>query len=96
MELIRLTQAELAFGEGKILDAADLQINKGERVCLVGRNGAGKSSLMKVIQGIRPLDDGQIIYSNEIKVAMLAQDPPESCDQTIFEYVSSGLQETIK
>jgi ABC transport system ATP-binding/permease protein len=93
MELIRMTSAELAFGEAKILDNADFQINKGERVCLVGRNGTGKSSLLKVINGERQLDDGQLIFSNNIKIAMLAQDPPESCEQSVFEYVSSGLKE---
>jgi len=88
-----MTNAELAFGEAKILDDANLQINQGERVCLVGKNGTGKSSLLKVIHGQRQLDDGQMIYNNNIKVAMLAQDPPESCEQSIFEYVSSGLKE---
>ncbi|WP_286267497.1 ATP-binding cassette ATPase Uup [Thalassotalea atypica] len=93
MELIRITNAELAFGEDKILDDADVRINKGERVCLVGRNGAGKSSLLKVISGESQLDDGQIINLNNIKIAMLAQDPPESCELSIFDYVSSGLKE---
>lgn len=88
-----MTNAELAFGEAKILDNADFQINKGERVCLVGRNGTGKSSLLKVINSERQLDDGQLIFSNNIKIAMLAQDPPESCEQSVFEYVSSGLKE---
>ncbi|WP_448211678.1 ATP-binding cassette ATPase Uup [Colwellia sp. MEBiC06753] len=96
MELIRVTNAELAYGDDKILDNADLQINKGERVCLVGRNGAGKSSLLKVISGERQLDDGQLVFSNDIRVAMLEQDPPETSEQTIFSYVSEGLKENAE
>ena len=93
MELIRITEAELAYGDAKILDNADLRINQGERVCLVGRNGAGKSSLLKVISGQRHLDDGQLIYSNDIRIAMLEQDPPETCKKSVFDYVSEGLKD---
>jgi len=96
VELIRLADAELAYGDEKILDAAKLQINTGERVCLVGRNGAGKSTVMKIISGERQLDDGQLVFTNDIKVAMLAQDPPEACQQSIFDYVASGLLENAK
>ena len=96
MELIRITNAELAYGDAKILDNADLRINQGERVCLVGRNGAGKSSLFKVISGIQHLDDGQLIYSNDIRIAMLEQDPPKTCDKSVFDYVSEGLQANAK
>ncbi|KGJ98397.1 ATP-binding cassette ATPase Uup [Thalassotalea sp. ND16A] len=93
MELIRITNAELAFGEGKILDNTELRIKTGERVCLVGRNGAGKSSLLKILIGQQKLDDGKLTISNDVHVAMLAQDPPKSCDQSIFSYVSEGLKE---
>ncbi|WP_068546413.1 ABC transporter ATP-binding protein [Thalassotalea crassostreae] len=92
MELIRITNAELAFGEGKILDNTELRIKTGERVCLVGRNGAGKSSLMKILMRMQNLDDGQLVISNDVQVAMLAQDPPQSSDQTIFNYVADGLK----
>lgn len=96
MELIRITNAELAYGDAKILDNTDLRINQSERVCLVGRNGAGKSSLLKVISGVRQLDDGQLIFSNDIRIAMLEQDPPETCQQTVFNYVSEGLKDNAK
>jgi len=93
VELIRITNAELAFGEGKILDNTELRIKTGERVCLVGRNGAGKSSLLKILIREQKLDDGKLTISNDVQVAMLAQDPPKSCDQSIFAYVSEGLKE---
>ncbi|WP_371372285.1 ABC transporter ATP-binding protein [Thalassotalea aquiviva] len=92
MELIRITNGELAFGEGKILDNAELRIKQGERLCLVGKNGAGKSSLLKILNSQQLLDDGSFVVSNNVQIAMLAQDPPKSIDQTIFDYVAKGLK----
>jgi len=96
MELIRISQGELAFGEDSILDKADLTIKTGERVCLVGRNGAGKSSLLKILNGMQNLDDGQLLMSNNVKLAMLEQDPPESCNMTVFDYVAQGVKENAE
>ena len=96
MELIRIAQGELAFGEDSILDKAYLTVKTGERVCLVGKNGAGKSSLMKVLMGKQNLDDGQILMSSNIKLAMLEQDPPESSDLSVFDYVAQGVAENAE
>jgi ATP-binding cassette subfamily F protein uup len=96
MELIRISQGELAFGEDSILDKADLTIKTGERVCLVGRNGAGKSSLMKILMGLQNLDDGTLLISNNVQLAMLEQDPPESCEMTVFDYVAQGVAENAE
>jgi ATP-binding cassette subfamily F protein uup len=96
MELIRISQGELAFGEDSILDKADLTIKLGERVCLVGKNGAGKSSLMKVLMGQQVLDDGQMLISSNVQLAMLEQDPPESCAMSVFDYVAQGVKENAK
>ncbi len=93
MELLRIANGELAFGEEKILDKADLSVQTGERICLVGRNGAGKSTLMKVLMGLQNLDDGQILKSSTMQLAMLEQDPPESSDITVFDYVAQGVKE---
>lgn len=93
MELIRISQGELAFGEDKVLDKTDLSIQTGERICLVGRNGAGKSTLMKVLMGFQILDDGQILKSNTMQVAMLEQDPPESSDISVFDFIAQGVKE---
>ena len=93
MELLRIANAELAFGEDKILDKAELSVQTGERICLVGRNGAGKSTLMKILMGRQTLDDGQILKSSTMQMAMLEQDPPESSDSTVFDYVAQGVQE---
>ncbi len=96
MELIRISQGELAFGEDSILDKADLTIKQGERVCLVGRNGAGKSSLLKVLNGQQVLDDGQLLINNDAQIAMLEQDPPPSCQISIFDYVAQGVKENAE
>jgi len=93
MELLRIANGELAFGEDKILNKADLSVQTGERICLVGRNGAGKSTLMKILMGLQNLDDGQILKSSTMQLAMLEQDPPESSDLNVFSYVAQGVSE---
>ncbi|MEY8252936.1 MAG: ATP-binding cassette domain-containing protein [Colwellia sp.] len=96
MELLRIANGELAFGEDKILDKAELSVQTGERICLVGRNGAGKSTLMKILMGLQGLDDGQILKSSTMQMAMLEQDPPESSDITVFDYVAEGVKENAE
>ena len=96
MELLRIANGELAFGEDKILDKAELSIQTGERICLVGRNGAGKSTLMKILMGKQGLDDGQILKSSTMKMSMLEQDPPESSDITVFDFVAEGVKENAE
>jgi len=93
MELLRIANGELAFGEDKILDKADLSVQTGERICLVGRNGAGKSTLMKILMDMQNLDDGQILKSSTMQMAMLEQDPPESSNSSVFDYVAQGVKE---
>jgi len=89
--LIRLTNAQLAFGTHVILDHADFQVNANERVCLVGKNGTGKSTLMKIIAKQMDLDGGDLNYNNDIVVARLEQDPPEKAEMSVFDFVSSGI-----
>lgn len=96
MELVRLSNAQLAFGTHPILDHADFQLNAGERVCIVGRNGAGKSSLLKVIDGEQVLDDGKVQFVNEVTVSRLEQDPPRGQSGTVFEFVSDGLSHVMQ
>jgi|TARA_R100001377_G_scaffold77121_1_gene54262 ATP-binding cassette subfamily F protein uup len=96
MELLRIANGELAFGEDKILNKADLSVQTGERICLVGRNGAGKSTLMKILMGLQGLDDGQILKSSTMQMAMLEQDPPESSDISVFDYVAEGVKENAE
>ncbi|MFD2176593.1 ABC transporter ATP-binding protein [Veronia pacifica] len=91
MALIKITNAQLAYGDNPLLDNAEFILQPGERVCLVGRNGAGKSTLMKVINGLVQLDDGSINKQQDLKVSRLEQDPPRDAEGTVFDFVSEGL-----
>ena len=91
MAIFSLHQAYLSYSDAPLLDHIELQIESGERLCLVGRNGAGKSTLLKVIAGDIPLDDGRRIHLQDLKIARLEQDPPQSSQQTVFDYVAEGL-----
>ncbi|WP_163355737.1 ATP-binding cassette domain-containing protein, partial [Escherichia coli] len=71
----------------------DLFIDENERVCLVGRNGAGKSTLLRVLAKEQPLDDGQVVYEQDLVTARLQQDPPRDIEGTIFDFVAQGVAE---
>ncbi len=90
MELLRFQQACLAFGTHPILDHVDFSLFSGERVCLVGRNGAGKSSLLKLLTGQQNLDDGQIVVNNGVVISRLEQDPPAKMDVKIADFIREG------
>jgi ATP-binding cassette subfamily F protein uup len=92
--LITLDNISLAYGLNPLLDRAKLQIASGERVCLIGRNGAGKSSLLKVIEGLQKPDDGAIWYKPKLRMARLAQELPQQACGTVYEIVAQGLAET--
>lgn len=93
MAIFSLHQAYLSYSDAPLLDHIELQIEPGERLCLVGRNGAGKSTLLKVIAGDIPLDDGRRIHLQDLKIARLEQDPPQSSQQSVFDYVAEGLSD---
>ena len=91
MPLATLDSACLAFGHVALLDHADLVIERGERIGLIGRNGTGKSSLLKIIGGEIPLDDGKVWREPELKFALVAQEPELDADTTVFDTVAAGL-----
>ncbi len=91
MPLITLEKASLAYGHFALLDHADLVVEPGERVGLIGRNGAGKSSLFSVLSGSTKLDDGRVWHSPGMKLAVVEQEPALDPENTIFEEVSKGL-----
>ena len=91
MPLIRLTDVSVAFGVHPVLDHADFQLDAGERVGLIGRNGEGKSTLMKAIAAIVPADSGEIWRQPGIQVAMLEQEPLLPEQATIYDAVADAL-----
>ena len=91
MALISLLDAQLAFGHVPLLDHADFSLEIQERVGLIGRNGAGKSSLLKILGGIEHADDGNFSAQQGIRTAYVPQEPSLNPEQTIFEAVAEGL-----
>ena len=93
MPLLTLQSVSLAFGHLPLFSGADLQIDEGERLALIGRNGAGKSSLLRVLSGEVPPDDGAIWRAPGLRVSRLDQDVPAAGAGTVFDEVASGLGE---
>ena len=91
MPHITLDNASLAFGHHALLDKASFQLDPGERVGLIGRNGAGKSSLLKVIAGETKLDDGNVWRATSVRIVYVPQEPVLDPKHTVFEAVAEGL-----
>jgi len=95
MTLVRFDKVSLEFGDNPLLVEADLAIEPGERVCLIGRNGAGKTSLLRLITGVVHPDHGNVELRSELRLSQLDQHLPETLDSTVREVVSHGL-ETVR
>lgn len=93
MALLSLRSVSLAFGGPRLLDQVDFQVERGERVCVLGRNGEGKSTLLRLIHGELAPDEGEVIRQQGLRVARLAQDVPRDRTGTIAEEVAEGLDE---
>ena len=91
MALLTLLDAQLAFGHVPLLDHADFTLEAGERVGLIGRNGAGKSSLLRILGGLESADDGQLQAQQSLRVAFVAQEPELADDATVFDAVAQSL-----
>ncbi len=93
MALLGMQDVSIAFGGPPVLDRARFAIDRGERVCLLGRNGAGKSTIMKLLDGSLAPDSGEIIRQTGVAVARLEQEVPHDLDGTTFDVVAAGLGE---
>ncbi len=91
MALITLLNAQLAFGHVALLDHTDIAIESAERVGLIGRNGAGKSSLLKILGGLEKADDGTLQFQQGLRIAYVAQEPLLDAADTVFTAVSAGV-----
>ena len=93
MALISLSKAQLAFGHVALLDHADFSLEAGERVGLIGRNGTGKSSLLRIIAGVFPLDDGLLTKQQNLRIAYVEQEPVIDPNLSVFDAVAEGVHE---
>lgn len=93
MALLTLAQAHLAYGHVPLLDGASFSLEAGERVGLIGRNGTGKSSLLKILAGLERPDDGALQLQQGLRLAYVPQEPQFEAQATVFDAVSEGLAE---
>ncbi len=93
MALVSLTDAHLAFGHWPLLDGASMSLEAGERLALIGRNGAGKSSLLKILAGLEKPDDGLVQLQGNVRRVYVAQEPLFAAGVTVFDAVAEGVAE---
>src|SRR3954464_9831996 len=93
MALLAMQEVNVAVGGPLILDRANFAIEKGERVCLLGRNGAGKSTIMRLLDGTMVPDSGDVVRKVGTTVTRLEQEVPDDVDGSIFDVVAAGLGE---
>ncbi len=91
MPILQLSEVSLAYGHVALLDHADLVIEPGEHIGLIGRNGTGKSSLIRIISGESPPDDGAVFLQPGVKLASVPQEPTLHASLTVFEAVAEGV-----
>jgi len=93
MALVSLQDVNVGFGGPLLLEGVDFSIDRGERVCLVGRNGAGKSTIMRLIAGEVKPDGGKIVYQQGVRITLLTQEVPHALVGSVFDVVSSAFGE---
>ncbi len=93
MPLISLQQVSVGFGGPLLLEGIDLAIEPGERVCLVGRNGTGKSTIMRVITGEIKPDSGMVVFQQGLRTALLTQEVPVNIRGSVFDVVAGAFGE---
>ena len=94
--IMTIKGAKLSFGSNQLFTDVELYINRGDKICLVGRNGSGKSTLLKVISGVIEADDGEIFLQPGIKISYMPQEPDFSEFKSLREVVLSGLGDNSK
>ncbi|MBX2807666.1 MAG: ATP-binding cassette domain-containing protein [Cellvibrionaceae bacterium] len=93
MSLIRFDEVTLEFGTHKVLSRANFSLESNERVCLIGRNGAGKSTMLRLMMGEQQPDHGDIHYKRHLRISQLHQQLPDALERTVADVVLEGLAE---
>ncbi len=93
MSIVRFENVSLAYGLKPLLNEVTFSIEAGDKLCLLGRNGEGKSSLMSLLTGEQQPDSGQLVFEKLLKIGYLPQDLPAADDQTVFDVVAEGAPE---
>src|SRR5258706_4905353 len=96
MPLLQLSQLSLAYGHVPLLDHVDLVVEPGERIGLIGRNGSGKSSLLKIIEGLAAADEGDVWRAPQLKLASVSQEPQFRPGPSVFQAVAAGPGQCTK
>jgi len=96
VSLVTLRDIHLAFGGPPILDGATLQIEEGDRLCLLGRNGTGKSTLLKLLAGELPPDGGEIMRRQGLRISLVSQESPPDLSGPVFDVVAGGMGEAAE
>ncbi|HSX71464.1 MAG TPA: ATP-binding cassette domain-containing protein, partial [Pseudomonas sp.] len=91
MTLLKFSDVSLAYGAMPLLDGVSWQIARGERVCIIGRNGTGKSSMLRLVKGDQMADDGEIWRAPALKIGELPQELPRADERTVYDVVAEGL-----
>ena len=91
MNILQAENLSFAVGHVALLDKASFQLNSGEKVGLIGRNGVGKSSLLKILAGVQKADDGQLILQNGLKTVYVPQESFFNPEESVFDVVAEGL-----
>ena len=91
MSLVTLQDIYLSYGQPPLIDHINFSIERGERVCLIGRNGAGKSTLLKILNAQINADDGVVKYATGVRIAQLEQAVPDSTQGSVFDVIAQGL-----
>ena len=91
MALLNLQHVQLSFGTPSLLEDVTFSVDPGERICLIGRNGEGKSTLLKIIAGDIPFDDGERLLQKDARLARLTQEVPAGLEGRVFDLVADGL-----
>ena len=96
MALLALKEVSLKYGEQVILDKVNFELKKNERICLLGRNGTGKSTFFRIVMSITQPDFGEVIKLDGLKMELLQQELPRRPNLNVKSYLKTGLSDHVE